>query len=90
MMIESDADCRLFQANLYKLAQSTSSHWFTISATKSYIGTKLTASTYCSNGQPLPIVDYSTHMGITVDSIVKFLMHLNTSIRIAIIRDNLI
>ena len=54
------------------------------------IGRQSTAPTYYIDGQSLPNVDQSIDLGIIIDGKLKFSKHINTIVRKAITRDNLI
>jgi hypothetical protein len=93
MTVKNDADRSMFQANLDKLGQWAKDWQLKISATKCCvlnIGRQSTAPTYYIDGQSLPNVDQSIDLGIIIDGKLKFSKHINTIVRKAITRANLI
>mgnify|MGYP003492634286 FL=1 len=93
MTVKNDADRSMFQANLDKLGQWAKDWQLKISATKCCvlnIGRQSTAPTFYIDGQSLPNVDQSIDLGIIIDGKLKFSKHINTIVRKAITRANLI
>ena len=91
--VKSNDDCKLLQANLDKLAQWANDWQLKISSTKCCvldIGRKMDAVNYYIDGQLLPSVDQVTDLGITLDSKLRFSIHINKIVKKSITRANLI
>ena len=82
--VKSNDDCKLLQANLDKLAQWANDWQLKISSTKCCvldIGRKMDAVNYYIDGQLLPSVDQVTDLGITLDSKLRFSIHINKIVK---------
>ena len=91
--VKSNDDCKLLQANLDKLAQWANDWQLKISSTKCCvldIGRKTDAVNCYIDGQLLPSVDQVNDLGITLDSKLRFSIHINKIVKKSITRANLI